>query len=320
MPLEEKHIIKFLENPLNERYNSEILTLLIKRIRDLCFKECQVDRITCTLTPMCTRRFLLKLRIKNGLTMEDLPKFCYSVNKGVIERYFRGKTVVYKPFDSYLYLIDFLDIFFHGDYRKLNKYISFKNWKATFNILDERINNGENFTYHKTENYILINHDEKIHIIYLESGYVLCNAHRESITDLELIKGIFNLNARNNFPEISLKTIKNKKLILRIKIPYDIISKISSEFPSIESNNNVDHPDNYFWNTFPDDLIKLSDYCKMINLIMDYNEDLLLTLVIDNKKYTYTNKRMQDSLKYRDLIEIIKIISFIYNKFYVIWI
>ncbi|TXT59890.1 MAG: hypothetical protein BAJALOKI3v1_1000001, partial [Promethearchaeota archaeon] len=89
MPLEEKHILSFLSNPVNERFNSELLNLLIERIDELCFKECQVDRIACTLTPMCSRRFLLKLRIKNSLGMEDLPKFCYSVHKGIVEREFR---------------------------------------------------------------------------------------------------------------------------------------------------------------------------------------------------------------------------------------
>ena len=321
MPLEYKHILKFLENSNNERNNSEILSLLINRISDLCFKECQVDRIKCTLTPMCTRRYLLKLRIKNGLKMEDLPKFCYSVNKGVIERYFRGKTVIYKPFDGYLYLIDFLDIFFHGDYRKLNKYISFKNWSETYKIFNERIKNGEKFRYYKTENYILIKYEERLHIIFLNKGYVLCNANRESIQDSELIKGIFKLNATINFPEVSVKEISSKLVDLRIKVPYDIISKISIEFPKMK-NEDIDnnHPDNYFWNTFPDDLIKLSDYCKMINLNIDNYGDLLLSLIIDNKKYTHTYKRIQDSLKYRDLNEIIKIVSFIYNKFYVIWI
>ena len=320
MPLEVKHILNFLKNPINERNNSELLRLLIKRVKDLCFKECQVDRILCTLTPMCTRRFLLKLRIKKGLNMEDLPKFCYSVNKGVIERNFRGKTVIYKPFDSYLYLIDFLDIFFHGDYRKLNKYISFKNWDSAYKIFDERIKNGDSFRYYKSDNYLLIKYEERLHIMFLNEGFVLCNANREVIKDVELIKGIFKLNAQISFPEIAIEAISNQSVNIKIKIPHDIILKISNEFPKGESNNKEDLPNNYFWNIFPDDLIKLSDFCKMINLHMDNVNDLLLSLIIDDKNSTYIDKRLRNSLKYRDLNEIIKIINYIYNKFYVIWI
>ncbi|GAH96548.1 unnamed protein product, partial [marine sediment metagenome] len=75
----------------------ELISLLKTRIDKLCFEECERDRITCTLQPKCSRRFLLKLRIKGGLTIDDLPKFCYSVHKGVVERFFRHKTVIYRP-------------------------------------------------------------------------------------------------------------------------------------------------------------------------------------------------------------------------------
>ena len=112
MPLDPNHIIKFLENISNDKFSSEMLYLLINRIDKLCLEECQIDRIACTLTPMCTRRFLLKLRIKNNLTIDDLPQFCYNVQKNMLYRDFYEKTVVYKPFDAYLYLVDFLDVFF----------------------------------------------------------------------------------------------------------------------------------------------------------------------------------------------------------------
>ena len=126
MPVLPNHIKNFIVSESETKHKSELIELLLKRVNKLCFDECQIDRISCTITPMCYRRFLLKLRIKNGLPIEDLPQFCYSVHKGVIEREYRNKTVVYRPFDSYLYLVDFLDIFFHGDYRRLNRYISKK--------------------------------------------------------------------------------------------------------------------------------------------------------------------------------------------------
>ncbi|MFX1504052.1 MAG: hypothetical protein ACFFDH_24035, partial [Promethearchaeota archaeon] len=110
MPLQPNHILKFLDNEAENKTKSELIDLLRKRIDELCFEQCQIDRIQCTLTPLCSRRFLIKLRIKSELPIDDLPRFCYSVHKGVIERYFRNKTVIYRPYDAYLYIIDFLDV------------------------------------------------------------------------------------------------------------------------------------------------------------------------------------------------------------------
>ncbi|MHA1724030.1 MAG: hypothetical protein ACTSXH_04210 [Promethearchaeota archaeon] len=45
MPLEPNHLLNFLETSFNEKYNSELLELLIKRIDKLCFEECQIDRM-----------------------------------------------------------------------------------------------------------------------------------------------------------------------------------------------------------------------------------------------------------------------------------
>jgi len=131
MPLQPEHIAKFLDENVDVKFKTELLKLLRERIDRLCFKECEIDRIQCTLTPLCTRRTLLKIRLLNGLTLEDQPNFCYSVHKNIIFRDFRNKTVIYKPNDAYLYLIDFFDVFFHGDYRKLNKFFSKEDFKET---------------------------------------------------------------------------------------------------------------------------------------------------------------------------------------------
>ena len=74
MPLQPEHIAGFLSNDsdflLDSKSKSELLDLLNKQIYKLCFLDCQVDRILCTLTPLCSRRFLLKLRLLNGLNIE----------------------------------------------------------------------------------------------------------------------------------------------------------------------------------------------------------------------------------------------------------
>jgi len=309
MPFQPDHIAKFLDNETDSKFKSELLDLLNSRINKLCFEECQIDRIQCTLTPLCTRRFLLKLRIKNNLTIDDLPNFCYSVNKNVILRDFRNKTVVYRPYDSYLYLVDYLDVFFHGDYRKLNKFISKKDFKDAFHIFDDRINNrDEDFQYFLTddENYIIVKYDDKLHVIFINEGYVLCNANREEIKSLELLKGLCSLFAKLYFPEISLKLIPSKFVEIVTYIPKDILSKISEKKPENEEKKQ----DNYLWNVFPNDLDALSQYCREISLYLDKKDNLVLKLHLN----------VEIPIRYKDLRLIFNIIYRLYNDFYILWV
>ncbi len=318
MPFNEKQIINFITNPFNERYNSELIELLIKEINNLCFNKCQVDRITCTLNPMCSRRFLLNFRIKEGLELEELPKFCYDVQKGVVERYFKGRTVVYKPSDSYLFLIDFLDIFFHENYRRLNKFITFKNWDEAKRLINEEINRDKNNSYRRTKNYFLIKYEDELHVIVLNKNYVLCNADRESILDIELVKGIIDLYSELLFPEVSVKSVQEKEVKIRIKIPNDIVSAVNDK--KIEEDIDENSSDFYFWKEFPEDLMVISSLCNEISLSNNFYDDLIINLSICSKIYNYKGNTETLPLKYRDLKKLIAFIDKIYNNFYVIWI
>ncbi len=317
MPLEPKHYLKFLDNEAEAKYKSELLDLLDKRVRTLCFDECERDRIVCTLTPLCSRRFLLKLRIKNDLTIEDLPQFCYSVHKGVIERHFRNKTVIYRPYDAYLYLVDFLDIYFHGDYRKLNKFISFKNWPETKKIFDDRINNrNENFKYLLTENYFFFKFDDKIHIIFLKEGYVLCNANRENINSREILYSLCKLYADIYFPEVNLSLLGSNYVEIIVKIPYDVLAKVRND-TSEDTNNKVDH---YFWEIFGEDINVLTQYCDEIHLQMDKDQNLEIALSISLLTSNYLEDEKRSPLRFRDLRFILNFITRIYTDYYVIWV
>jgi hypothetical protein len=317
MPLIPDDILNFLENKSEAKFKTELVELLRKRIDKLCFEECERDRIQCTLTPLCTRRFLLKLRIKSLLKYEDLPKFCYSVHKGVVERFFRNKTVVYRPYDAYLYLIDFLDVFFHGDYRKLNKFITFKNWEDAFKIFDDRIKNrNENFDYLLTENYLLFKFEDRIHVIMLNDQYVLCNANRENIPDLELLEGVCKLYSGIYFPEIELKQIPSKHVDITVKIPYDVLNEVSAE-PSIKEDSKADH---YFWNTFWEDLNSLTQYCDEIHLQMDLNQNLEITMYLSTETSIYDEDENPVPLRFRDLRLILNFINRIYQDYYILWV
>ena len=316
MPLQPDHILKYLNKESDTKNKSELIDLLRDTIEILCFDECERDRIACTLQPKCSRRHLLKLRIKSGLSIDDLPKFCYSVHKGVVERFFRNKTVIYRPYDSYLYLIDFLDVFFHGDYRKLNKFISLNKWEDAFKIFDDRIyNRDEKFDYLKTDNYLLFKFEDRIHVIYMKEKYVLCNANRENIASLELLNGVCRLYAGIYFPEVKLKFIPSKQVEITLKVPYDVLTKISKE-PSVNDSK----ADKYFWNTFWEDLNALTQYCKQINLNEDENQNLEIVLYVNLLTNTYTEEGDKSVLRFRDLRLILNFITRIYNEFYIIWV
>jgi hypothetical protein len=317
MQIKPDDILNFLNNESDSKFKSELIDLLRNRIDKLCFEECQIDRILCTLTPLCTRRFLLKLRIKNNLKLDDLPKFCYSVHKGVVERFFRNKTVVYRPYDAFLYLIDFLDVFFHGDYRKLNKFVSFKNWEEAFKIFDDRIQNrNENFDYLLTDNYLIFKFEDRIHVVFLNELYVLCNANRENIPDLELLQGVCKLYSGIYFPEIKLRQRRSKHVEITVKVPYDVLSKISAE-PSIKNDSKVDQ---YFWNTFWEDLNALTQYCDEIHLQMDPNQNLEITLYLSTETSIYDEDENPVPLRFRDLRLILNFINRIYQDYYIIWV
>ncbi|MFW9945594.1 MAG: hypothetical protein ACFFDX_02080 [Candidatus Odinarchaeota archaeon] len=310
MPLQEEHINKFLENDSDMKTRSELIDLLNKRINKLCFEECQVDRILCTLSPLCSRRFLLKLRILSGLNIEDQPKFCYSVHKNIVLRDFRNKTVVYRPFDAYLYLIDFLDVFFHGDYRKLNKFLLKNEFKETKIILDDRINNrDEDFQYliSKEKNYLIFKYEDKIHVIFIANGYVLCNANRESILSLELLKGLIDLFSKIYFPEVKIRLVASEHVEVITIIPKTTLSEVSNT----QTENEEDKKGYYLWNVFPNDLDALSQFCREINLYNDKSGNLAIKMCIGVESR---------NLRYRDLRLIFNIIFRLYNDFYILWV
>ncbi|MHA1803090.1 MAG: hypothetical protein ACTSU4_00990 [Promethearchaeota archaeon] len=276
-----------------------------------------MSKIACTLTPSCTRRFLLNLRIKSGLKIEDIPKFCYKIQKGIIERQFRGKTVIYFPHDTYLYIVDFFDVFFHGDYRKLNKFIAFKQWDYAFEIFDHRIHvEKENFKYYLTEekNYLIFFFEDRIHVLFLNKNYALCNANREVIYSLELLHGLIYFYCSVHYPDVLLRLIPDERVELITKIPREILVKVSNN-GLFEENSKYDQ---YFLGEFANDIEKLSFICEEINLIHDQNNNLQIKLNIIPTSPSYDNNKRRVPIKFRDLRTIFDFVNRIYQDYYVV--
>jgi len=232
-------------------------------------------------------------------------------------RDFRNKTVIYKPFDSYLYLTDFFDIFFHGDFRKLNRFYEKRQFDKIKKIFDDRIiYENENFEYLITDNYIIFKFGDRLHVISMNKKYALCNANRENIASLELLKGLSELYIKIHFPDVKLKLIQDEFVEITTIIPKDVLLGVKSNFTP---DGDVSKSDQYFWNTFQKDLEALADFCQRITLNIDYNNNLEINLYLNLETNQHFTKKQRVPLRYRDMKLILNFIYRIYNDFYIIW-
>ena len=87
--------------------------------------------------------------------------------------------------------------------------------------------------------------------------------------------------------------------------------------PSEENNSKID---DYFWNTFWEDLNALTQYCDQINITEDKNQNLEIVLYISLLTNNYSEDGNQLQLRFRDLRLIFNFITRIYTDYYVIWI
>jgi len=224
--------------------------------------------------------------------------------------------VVYKPYDAYLYLIDFLDIFYHGDYRKLNQYISFKNYYEVFKIFDERIyKKNEDFNYVATDNYIIIKYGDRLHIIFLNEKYVLCNARTESINDLELLIGICDLYRKIYFPDVIVKMIGEEYVEITTVIPKDILDKLM-----METGENLEaKTTEYFFSTMADDIDALMQYCGGVHVFVGKYGNLKVKIHIGLETNIISEGSDHELIRYRDMRYFLNFVYRLYNEFYVLW-
>jgi hypothetical protein len=82
--------MELLDLPADTQLANEFIELYEERCR-----ECQEDRLGCTVRPACNNRNFLNMLIEIGVEPEDLPSFCYSqyleqVKRFILERKGRG--------------------------------------------------------------------------------------------------------------------------------------------------------------------------------------------------------------------------------------
>ena len=75
-----------LGNPTMGRF---MLTQVLTKMASTC-KQCQRDRMRCTIRPLCPDRVFLNMLIALGARTSDLPTFCYQVSLRALEAYLKS--------------------------------------------------------------------------------------------------------------------------------------------------------------------------------------------------------------------------------------
>lgn len=75
-----------LGNPTMGRF---MLTQVLTKMASTC-KQCQRDRMRCTIKPLCPDRVFLNMLIALGARTTDLPSFCYQVSIRALESYLKS--------------------------------------------------------------------------------------------------------------------------------------------------------------------------------------------------------------------------------------
>ena len=132
-----------LDLPADSQLAKEFIELYEERCRD-----CQEDRLGCTVRPACKNRNFLNMLIEIGVEPEDLPNFCYSqyleqVKRFILERKGRGMV------DRRLQTKDFLSTLRVSSIKHFLSRFK-KIWKKTSDVQEDNIKlvAGDDLIFH----------------------------------------------------------------------------------------------------------------------------------------------------------------------------
>jgi len=297
-------IIDFLLRNGFKKQNTELLKKIAKDIDALCIR-CQRDRIQCTLSPLCSRRFLLKLRIKSGAKLDDVPKFCYRQLVNLIARDKEKKRTLYRPVDSYIYLLDFFAIFFPKNYRSLFKNLSFRKYEEAINVLESfKRKMKDDFRYFLTENYLIIEFYEKIYLSYLKEQYVCCNLRRDEISDINLLENLI-LFLSTNYSHIIVERTPEDSILISLKVFKKKQTDLHKYF-----NEDIDENKSLFLK----DIDIISDISNEIKIYFDESDNIDVRLNVKlktNINHEFFGKRQ---INYEKIQNIFEFFNHLYKK------
>jgi hypothetical protein len=171
-------------------------TLLVQKAAERMLdldKECQDDRMTCTVRPLCEKRRWLSILIKAGAPQNVIPKFCYELQQKIVDRSLKKEKYFYEPEDCAIYLDEFFLLVSQSSPYKLAKMLDNSDYEDLTWTLESFFRSRFNrvMSLNLEENLIIIADDVLWYIDYIDK-YVILNINDERIfsqaTLLSLLK------------------------------------------------------------------------------------------------------------------------------------
>ncbi len=145
-------------------------------------KECQDDRMTCTVRPLCEKRRWLSILIKAGAPMSMIPKFCYELQQKIVDRALKKEKYFYDPEDCAVYLDEFFLLVSQSSPYKLAKMLDNNEYEDLTFTLETFFRSRFNrvMSLNLEENLILLADDTLWYVDYIDK-YVILNINDERI-------------------------------------------------------------------------------------------------------------------------------------------
>jgi hypothetical protein len=204
--------MELLDLPANTQLAKEFIELYEERCR-----ECQEDRLGCTVRPACNNRNFLNMLIEIGVEPEDLPSFCYSqyleqVKRFILERKGRGMI------DRRLQTKDFLSTLRVSSIKHFLSRFK-KIWKKTSDVQEDNI--------------MLVAGDDLIFHFDFARGIVIVNPSHHEINSFQVFRMYVELLSKHYGINASVSGLATNWWFLTIELDG---AKVSKEETLLEDN------------------------------------------------------------------------------------
>lgn len=189
--------LEFIDYPSDRQLAKELMELHEKKCR-----ECQEDRLSCSVRPACKNRNFLNTLIELGVETQDLPEFCYTVYMDQIQRYIlegKGRGMS----DRRLPIKDLLATLKVSSIRHFNT--KFKTeWK--------------NFVSVSNKDQMIVAGDKLLFHFDFTRGIVIINPEHERLSRFDLVKQYAEVYSQSMGVLSSIKAITSNWWELRFQI------------------------------------------------------------------------------------------------------
>ena len=229
-------------------------------------KECQDDRMTCTVRPLCEKRKWLSTLIKSGASMATIPRFCYELQQKIVDRALKKEKYFYDPEDCAIYLDEFFLLISQSSPYKLAKMLENDEYEDLTWTIESFFRSRFNrvMSLNLEESLIIIADDVIWFIDYIDK-YVILNINDERIYSQATLLSLLKFFSR--YYKIDLKIFESspESWILDM-ILFEIKSPDTSQNESLKT-------------FLADEIGKLSRISKEVSFKIEENRAHLLVKI-----------------------------------------